>query len=135
MTEYRRIGAIFAPTRASAVHDAARQVYTVVLTPPASVPRLPMRIDWDEPKRRRNLEIHEIDFADVGPAFEARMLVRIDTRRPYGEARYVGIGRLNAREVVVVWAEHRDIRWIISCRRANAKERARYREAERPQEP
>jgi uncharacterized protein len=87
------------------------------------------RIDWDESKRRRNRELRGIDFADLGPVFENRMVAWVDLRRNYGETRHVGIGVLDGRELVVVWAEHRDIGWIISCRRANVKERARYHEA------
>jgi uncharacterized DUF497 family protein len=36
---------------------------------------------------------------------------------------------VNGREVTVVWAEHRNVRWIISARRAHAKERQQYHAA------
>jgi uncharacterized protein len=86
-----------------------------------------VRIDWHEPKRQANIEKHGIDFADLGPVFEAPMLVTVDPRRNRSnEVRFVGIGRLNRRTLTMVWAEHRNIRWIISARRANAKERAEY---------
>lgn len=85
-----------------------------------------MRIDWIPAKRVANLEKHGIDFADVAPVFDGRMLVAIDTREAYDPPRMVGIGRLNDRTVVIVWADANDTRWIISARRANAKERARY---------
>jgi uncharacterized DUF497 family protein/uncharacterized protein (DUF4415 family) len=67
--------------------------------------------DWIETKRAANLEKHGIDFADLDPVFESRMLVTIDRRRNYGEERKVGFGMLDGRVIVVVWAEHRDVRW------------------------
>jgi uncharacterized DUF497 family protein len=88
-----------------------------------------MRIDWHEAKRDANLAKHGIDFADIAPVFASRMLVSVDTRQDYGETRYVGIGMVNGREVTVVWAEHRNVRWIISARRAHAKERQQYHAA------
>jgi uncharacterized DUF497 family protein len=85
-----------------------------------------MRYDWIESKRAANLAKHGIDFADVAPVFESRMVVANDTRENYDPPRTVGIGTLNGRTVVVVWAETKDTRWIISARRANEKERKRY---------
>ncbi len=88
-----------------------------------------MQIDWVESKRLANLEKHQLDFADVGPFFDAPILRKIDQRKDYGETRFVGIGMLNGIEITVVWAEHRDVRWIISARRAHAKERRQYHAA------
>ncbi len=59
------------------------------------------------------------------------MLVAIDTRKDYGETRYAGIGMLAGRTIYIVWAGHRNIRWIISARRASVKERQRYEAAGR----
>jgi hypothetical protein len=90
-----------------------------------------MRFEWDEVKRAGNLRKRGIDFADLAPIFESRMLVTIDRRRDYGEVRYIGIGIVGGRELTVVWTERSGaIRWI-SARRAHAKERARYQVAEK----
>jgi uncharacterized DUF497 family protein len=53
-------------------------------------------------------------------------VVRIDWHEPKSQANIEKHGRLNRRTLTMVWAEHRNIRWIISARRANAKERAEY---------
>lgn len=55
------------------------------------------------------------------------MLVALDEREDYGEDRWIGIGLLNGRVVVVVYTEPDDetIR-IISLRKALSHERKRY---------
>ena len=49
-----------------------------------------------------------------------------DTRRDYGEAHFMTVGRLSARMVVLIWTPRGDTRRIISLRKANAREQARY---------
>ena len=85
-----------------------------------------MEFEWDSAKRASNLAKHGIDFADAVEAFEAPMLVAVDSRADYGETRFAGIGRAAGRVIVVVWTEREDVIRLISARRANAKERTRY---------
>jgi uncharacterized DUF497 family protein len=49
-----------------------------------------------------------------------------DRRRTYGEARYITIGHLDARMVILVWTRRRKSCRVISMRKANAREQARY---------
>ncbi|MFA6964449.1 BrnT family toxin [Bosea sp. (in: a-proteobacteria)] len=44
----------------------------------------------------------------------------------YGEERFVTIGILDGRMVVTVWTDRGDSRRIISMRKANEREQARY---------
>lgn len=46
-----------------------------------------MRFEWDEEKRKSNLEKHALDFADAWRVFEAPMLRALDARHDYGEDR------------------------------------------------
>jgi uncharacterized DUF497 family protein len=85
-----------------------------------------MRFDWDADKRVSNLAKHGVDFADVTVVFESRMLVIVDSRKDYGEIRYIGIGMSKGGEVTLVWTERDDMIRLISARRAHAKERALY---------
>jgi uncharacterized DUF497 family protein len=58
------------------------------------------------------------------------MLVRVDTRAHYGEERWVGVGVLQGRVVVVVFTDRDEgetIR-IISMRKAQRHEREAYEE-------
>ena len=58
------------------------------------------------------------------------MLVLLDDRKDYGEDRWIGIGLLRSRFVVVVYTERdEDTIRIISLRKALSHERARYEQA------
>jgi hypothetical protein len=61
--------------------------------------------------------------------FAGRTLDVEDRRRDYGETRIQTIGRLDGRMVMVVWTpKGRATRRIISMRKCNDKEQARYRD-------
>ena len=86
-----------------------------------------MRFTWDEKKNRTNLRDHGLDFADAWRVFRAPMLTRIDTREDYGEDRWIGLGLLDTRVVVIVFTERgEDIIRIISLRKATTYERLQY---------
>lgn len=86
-----------------------------------------MRFEWDEQKRRSNILKHGFDFRDAWKVFNFPMLVALDDRRDYGEDRWIGIGMLETRVVVVVFTERSEntIR-IISMMKAVTDERIRY---------
>ena len=48
----------------------------------------------------------------------------IDDRADYGEVRVKAIGEVDATVLVVIYTDRDDVRWIISARLANKKERA-----------
>lgn len=56
----------------------------------------------------------------------ASALMAVDDRRDYGETRYVALGRLAERLHVLCFAETDDGIRVISFRKANAREVARY---------
>ncbi len=86
-----------------------------------------MRFEWDEDKRRTNLRKHGFDFRDAWKVFETPMLVAPDDRQDYGEDRWIGIGMLETRVVVVVFTERgEDTLRIISMMKAVSDERERY---------
>ena len=70
---------------------------------------------------------HGFDFADAYLVFNLPMVVELDARENYGEDRYIGIGLLQGRVVVVVYTEpdEQTIR-IISLRKALSYERRYY---------
>lgn len=86
-----------------------------------------MNFEWDDRKNQANLAKHGFDFADVAQVFDFPMVVDLDERADYGEDRWIGIGLLNGRVVVVVYAEpdEETIR-VISLRKALSHERRRY---------
>lgn len=81
---------------------------------------------WDKAKRRRNLNDHGIDFADLEGFFDGDLLTREDTRDAYGEVRYQSIGVFQGVALFVVWTprgDHGDVPHIISARKAVKHER------------
>ena len=88
-----------------------------------------MNFEWDEHKNQTNIHKHGFSFTDVWEAFQARMLVDLDDRFDYGEERWIGIGRIQNRTVVVIYTESDDetIR-VISLRKALTHERQAYDE-------
>lgn len=62
------------------------------------------------------------------------MLVALDDRQDYGEDRWIGMGMLNTRAVVVVFTERdEDTIRIISMMKATTYERIRYEQLLRDQ--
>jgi uncharacterized DUF497 family protein len=88
-----------------------------------------MRFEWDEQKNQANIEKHGLSFADAAQIFDGPMLVNLDTRRDYGEDRWIGIGLTRGRVVVIAYTEREDdeqaVR-VISMRKALKHERERY---------
>lgn len=86
-----------------------------------------MRFEWDEQKRKTNIRKHGFDFRDAWRVFQSPMLVALDDRRNYGEDRWIGIGMLNTRVVVMVFTERdEDTIRIISMMKATNYEQIRY---------
>lgn len=86
-----------------------------------------MRFEWDEHKRLSNLAKHGLDFRDASKVFETPMLVAQDDREGYGEDRWIGIGMLEGRVVIVVYTErHEGVTRIISMMKALSHERRQY---------
>ena len=87
-----------------------------------------MKISFDEAKRRLTLEMRGLDFAKAGEIFDGTEFTWIDDRQDYGEIRSNSFGKLDGRLVSVTWTLRDGKRRIISMRRANERENARYRE-------
>ncbi len=89
-----------------------------------------MKFEWDKQKNRANAEKHGLDFADAYKVFESPMLVKLDDRKDYGEDRWIGVGLMDMRVVVIVFTEPKEntVR-VISFRKATSDERKRYEQA------
>jgi uncharacterized DUF497 family protein len=88
-----------------------------------------MKFEWDNRKNQINRAKHGFNFADAYRIFGSPMVVELDDRQDYDEDRYIGIGLLDGRIVVVVYTEpdEETIR-IISLRKALSYERKYYEE-------
>lgn len=85
-----------------------------------------MRITFDPAKPDATLRNRQIDFLDAERVFAGLTYTVADRRFPYPEERFITVGRVAGRMVIVVWTPIEDGRRIISMRKANAREQARY---------
>jgi uncharacterized DUF497 family protein len=86
-----------------------------------------MRITYDPVKRERTLRERGLDFERAVDVFAGLTIDIPDLRRDYGERRINSVGHLDGRMVIVCWTQRSEARHIISMRKANDREKARYR--------
>ena len=84
-----------------------------------------MECEWDDAKRKENLQKHGLDFADAPELFKGPALTSLDTRERYGEDRWIGIGLIKGRCVVICYTERKQGKTVrvISLRKALSHER------------
>ena len=70
--------------------------------------------------------LNGLDFADAGLVLSGDVIRRRDDRFDYGETRWITVGDLGSKIVVLVWTERGQARRIISMRMANDRERDEY---------
>ena len=85
-----------------------------------------MAITYDPAKREWTLRERGLDFADAQQVFAGLTIDIPDLRRDYGEPRINTVGHLRGRMVIVCWTPRGKDRHVISMRKANDREKARY---------
>lgn len=89
-----------------------------------------MNFEWDEQKNQANIKKHGLDFGDAYKMFDHPMIINLDKRKDYGEDRWLGIGLIDLRVVVIVFTEPDiDTIRVISLRKAISYERKYYEKA------
>ena len=81
-----------------------------------------MRFIWHKPKRQANLKKHDVDFADAERVFTGPTFTFEDDREDYGEQRWVTLGLLGMKVVVIVHTETAEEIRVISMREADNDE-------------
>ena len=66
-------------------------------------------------------------MADAAEVFADAVITVADTRLDYGEDRFMTVGYLKGRMVIVIWTMRGTSRRIISLRKANEREQDAYR--------
>ena len=82
--------------------------------------------EWDRNKNDENLRKHGLSFEDAPEVFDGRCLTFEDIRIDYGEERYITLGHLEGRLVVIAHTPRGENTRIISMRKANSRERKAY---------
>ena len=86
-----------------------------------------MEISFDPAKREWTLRERGLDFLDAVHIFGGPEFTVVDDRFDYSEPRFQTFGLLGERMVLVVWSETPNGRRVISMRKCNDREQARYR--------
>ena len=81
-----------------------------------------MQFAWDENKRQSNLGKHGFDFVDAFQVFEGATLTFEDERYAYGEQRFITLGILRGRVVVIAHTEVGNEVRVISMREGTKRE-------------
>ncbi len=91
-----------------------------------------MSYDWDPRKALRNLQKHNIDFADAVGVLEDDHVLWFEDVNVYGEIRYIALGMDYLGRILVVIFTIRDENYrLISARKANKYERQTYERRKR----
>ena len=96
----------------------------------------PLRIEWDENKRRENLKKHGVSFEEAETVFvDENALLIHDPDHSDDEDRFIILGlsfRLRILLVCHCYRGNEDTIRIISARKATRKEQGQYWERQRP---
>lgn len=92
-------------------------------------PQVEREFDWHQPKSDRNRLKRGLPFDLAVMLFDRPTLERPDTRFDYQEDRVQAIGMIGTVVLACVYTDRSPVRWIISLRPANRKERDEYRAA------
>lgn len=81
---------------------------------------------WDENKNQENRAKHGYDFRDVDTVFAGDCVTYRDRRFDYGEERFITLGLLEGRVIVIAHTQRGENTRIISMRKANRREQKAY---------
>ena len=85
-----------------------------------------MQITYDPAKDEKNVAKHGISLERAVDMDFSAVLIRPDTRKDYGEKRYVAMAPIDGRLHVLIFTGRGKTMRIISLRKANARERTLY---------
>jgi len=85
-----------------------------------------MHFEWDEQKNQFNIRKHGLDFADALAVFAGVTFTFEDDRFDYEEQRFITLGMLAGKVIVIAHTERDDKVRIISMRKATKYEQKLY---------
>lgn len=86
-----------------------------------------LKFEWDPDKARTNLDKHGVPFEFAIHVFsDPERIERHDSRTDYGEDRYLTIGLVTDRELVVIYTMRSETIRLISARKADRHEQLYY---------
>jgi uncharacterized DUF497 family protein len=89
-----------------------------------------MDVEYDPAKNARNIKDRKLSFDRARDLDWNSTHIRLDDRHDYGEQRWIALGLLDGRLHVLVFTETMTGIRVISFRKANARERNAYDQAQ-----
>ena len=86
-----------------------------------------MKYEQDDNKCAANLQKHGLSFEDAELVFSGACITGQDNRYDYGELRFITVGALEGRVVVIAHTPRDETTRIISMRKANKREQESYK--------
>jgi hypothetical protein len=86
-----------------------------------------MKYEWDAVKDRANRIKHGLSFEDAEFVFNGKTVTFNDDRAGYSERKFITLGALAGRVVVIAHTPRRGKTRIISMRKANEREKKIYK--------
>lgn len=84
--------------------------------------------EQDDDQKRSNLAEHGLRYEDAEAVFSRPCVTNEDARRKCGEQRFITLGQLDGRTVVIAHTPRGENTRIISLRKANSREQENYQE-------
>jgi uncharacterized DUF497 family protein len=85
-----------------------------------------VQLRYDPGKNARNIAERGLSFEQVREFDWESAIIWQDTRRDYGEERFIALGRIGKRVHSLVFTRRSDTIHVISLRKANRREIRRY---------
>ena len=88
-----------------------------------------MQVEFDFDKSDKTLTERGLYFAHAGAVFTGVNVTAEDARFDYGEPRLIAVGVLKGTMMVLVWTPRGEVCRIISMRKVNEREIAKFAQA------
>ena len=88
-----------------------------------------MGFEWDPVKDAANRQKHAIGLREAAEIFRGFVLIAEDTRRNYGERRFIALGEYDGEVIRLIFTERGSNVRIISAWKANRNDRKAYQKA------
>lgn len=88
-----------------------------------------MGFEWDPVKDAANRRKHGVGFRESSEVFRGFVLIAEDTRRDYGERRFIALGEYDGEVIRLIFTERDSNIRIISAWKANRSDRKAYQKA------
>ena len=85
-----------------------------------------MQFEYNEEKRLEIYNKHGVDILYAALIFEGPVLTKPDTRKDYGETRFISLGMVDGDAYIVVHTKRENITRLITAWKGGQRDKKRY---------